>query len=73
MATASKKRMGAGTQGKGSGTGALTDVPKDRLGENMALSNRDKKQHSGQRGNDSKEIQNEQLQAHEGNKYGGKL
>src|SRR5436190_2173026 len=71
MAKASKKSMGAGAHGKGSGIGALTDVPKDRLGENMVLSNRDKKQHSAQRGNDSKEIQNEQLQGHEGNKYGG--
>jgi len=73
MAKASRKSMGAGAHGKGSGVGALTDVPKDRLGENMVLSNRDKKQHSAQRGNDSKEIQNEQLQGHAGNKYGGNL
>jgi hypothetical protein len=62
MAKASKKRMGAGSQGKGDGSGAMTDVPKEVIPENAILSNRDKSQHSGERGLDSKTIQNEQLQ-----------
>ena len=62
MANASKKHMGAGTQGKGTGAGALTDIPKEKIGDNDVLSNRDKKQHSNDRGQDSKYIQTEQLQ-----------
>jgi hypothetical protein len=49
-------------QGKGAGVGGMTDIPKDKIGENRVLSNRDKKLHSADRGQDSKEIQNEQLQ-----------
>ena len=62
MANASKKSFGAGAQGKGAGTGAMTELPKEFLGENQVLSNRDKKQHSDARGQDSKTVQNEQLQ-----------
>jgi len=62
MAHASKKKIGPGAQGKGAGVGALTDIPVEKIGENQVLSNRDKKQHSGDRGQDSQEIQNEQLQ-----------
>ncbi len=62
MATASKKHMGAGDEGKGSGTGAMTDIQKDKIEENMVLSNRDKAQHSPQRGLDSKHVQSEQYQ-----------
>ncbi|MGA7328851.1 MAG: hypothetical protein WBX25_31280 [Rhodomicrobium sp.] len=62
MAHASKKRIGAGSQGKGPGTGASASVPKEMIGENMVLSNRDKSRHSKVRGLDSREIQNEQLQ-----------
>src|SRR4051794_23657851 len=58
MANASKKSIGAGAQGKGTGTGAMTEVPKELLGENQVLSNRDKKQHSDARGQDSKTVQN---------------
>ncbi len=68
MAGGDKKHFGRGTQGKGDGTGAMTDLPKDKIGENMVLSNRDKKQHSKQRGMDGKQIQTEQLQDHEGNR-----
>ena len=68
MAHASKKKIGPGTQGKGSGVGALTDVPKEKIGENQVLSNRDKKQHSADRGQDSQEIQNEQLQDNAANR-----
>ena len=52
MANASKKHMGSGTQGKGDGTGALTELPEGILEENMDLSNRDKSQHSDERGLD---------------------
>lgn len=62
MARANKKRMGVGSQGKGDGTGANTEVPKDRVEENAVLSNRDKAQHSHERGLDSRQIRNEQLQ-----------
>lgn len=62
MANASKKRMGPGSQGKSDGTGALSEISKDRLPENGVLSNRDKAQHTDERGLDSKQIQNEQFQ-----------
>jgi hypothetical protein len=62
MANASKKHMGAGSQGKGDGTGANTELQKDILPENAVLSNRDKALHSHERGLDSKQIQNEQFQ-----------
>jgi len=68
MAHASKKKLGPGTQGKRAGVGAMTDVPKDKIGENQVLSNRDKKQHSGERGQDSQEIQNDQFQDNAANR-----
>lgn len=66
----SKKQVGAGAHGKGAGAGANTDVAKDKIGDNMVLTNRDKSQHSDQRGMDSKHIQNEQLQDHSANRLG---
>ena len=68
MSKGGKKHFGSGAQGKGDGTGALTDLPKDKIGENMVLSNRDKSQHTDQRGMDSKRIQSEQLQDHAANR-----
>jgi hypothetical protein len=62
MAQSGKKHMGAGTQGKGSGTGANTVLPDDKVGPNAVLSNRDKAQHTKSRGQDSKAVQNEQAQ-----------
>lgn len=62
MSNASKKHMGPASQGKGDGTGAQTDLDKDQIEENVVLSNRDKAQHSRERGLDSKQIQNEQFQ-----------
>ncbi|MCJ8520117.1 hypothetical protein ABID21_003117 [Pseudorhizobium tarimense] len=68
MANANSKHFGAGgTEGKQSGTGAMTDVDKSILPDNMVLSNRDKSQHSGGRGLDSKAVQTEQYQDHEAN------
>lgn len=64
MANASKKHVGPGAQGKNSGTGAMTpeSVADGLLGENQVLSNRDKSQHTGERGLDSRAVQNEQRQ-----------
>jgi hypothetical protein len=64
VANASKTSMGAGLQGKGDGTGAMTDLPDGVLGENMVLKNRDKSQHSAERGMDGKQIQTEQFHDH---------
>ena len=68
MSRGSKKQTGAGAHGKGAGVGANTDIPKDKIGENQVLSNRDKKQHSGERGQDSQEIQNDQFQDNAANR-----
>ncbi|MEZ2409066.1 hypothetical protein AB6806_19865 [Bosea sp. RCC_152_1] len=68
MAKASKKHIGAGASGKGAGVGARTDVPTEELEEHMVLSNRDKAQHSSERGLDSKGVQSEQLQDHADNR-----
>jgi hypothetical protein len=63
MANASKKHIGAGAQGKGDGTGGLSNEP--HIQENIVLSNRDKKLHSDDRSQDGKWIQTEQLRDHE--------
>ena len=58
MAKADKKHFGAGSLGKGDGSGAMSgnaEIP-----ENMVLSNRDKAQHSHDRGQDGKWVQSEQ-------------
>jgi hypothetical protein len=70
MANASKTHMGAGSQGKGTGTGAMTDdsIVDGRLEENMVLSNRDKSQHGDGRGLDGKGVQTEQMQDHSMNR-----
>ncbi|MDQ0316113.1 hypothetical protein [Amorphus orientalis] len=63
MANASKK-MGHGAQGKNDGSGAMTDMPKDMVEEDEILSNREKSQHSDERGLDTKHVQNQQGQDH---------
>ncbi len=71
MANASKNHMGPpGLSGKGDGSGAMTDdaIVEGRLAENMVLSNRDKKQHTAERGLDGKAVQTEQMQDHAANK-----
>ena len=60
MAKADRKHMGAGERGKGAGVGAMTDLEPQKVGENDILSNRDKQQHTKERGQDSKRIQSEQ-------------
>ncbi|MCK1401542.1 hypothetical protein IVB45_14645 [Bradyrhizobium sp. 4] len=64
----SKTHFRSGMRGKGDGTGAMTDVPKDKIGDNMVLSNRDKAQHSDIRGMDGKAIQTDQYQDHSANR-----
>ncbi|MDB5570650.1 MAG: hypothetical protein JWN93_1833 [Hyphomicrobiales bacterium] len=66
MANANRKKMGKGAQGKGAGVGALTEAPKEMIGENMTLSNRDKSRHADERGLDSRAVMNEQGQDHAG-------
>jgi hypothetical protein len=68
MAKADRHNMGPGSQGKGSGSGAMTDLPDGMLEENMVLSNRDKSRHSDERGLDSKTVQTEQYQDHAANR-----
>jgi hypothetical protein len=63
-----KKHTGVGSHGKGDGSGAMTDMPPERIPDNMVLSNRDKAQHSKQRGLDSKNVQTEQERDHESNR-----
>ncbi len=66
MAKADRHSMGPGTQGKGDGTGAMTELPEGMLGENEVLSNRDKSRHSDERGLDSRHVQTEQYHDHVG-------
>jgi len=65
------KHLGPGAKDKGAGTGAMTDVQNELIGDNMVLSNRDKSEHSRDRGQDSKWTQTEQLKDHAANKGRG--
>jgi len=49
----------------------MTDLQTDLIGDNMVLSNRDKTEHSRDRGQDSKWAQTEQLEDHAANKGRG--
>jgi hypothetical protein len=68
MANAGKKHFGKGTQGRGTGSGAMTELPREMVGENEVLSNRDKKLHSEERGQDGNSIKTEQEQDHSANR-----
>jgi hypothetical protein len=68
VADANKKHYGAGAQGKGDGSGAMTDLEEEILPENMVLSNRDMAQHSQERGLDGKAIHTEQYHDHAANR-----
>ncbi|MGU3540520.1 hypothetical protein [Methylobacterium sp. A54F] len=68
MAKADRSSMGAGAQGKGTGTGAMTELPEGVLEENMVLSNRDKSRHTDERGLDGRNVQTEQYHDHAGNR-----
>ncbi|MFC7705083.1 hypothetical protein ACFQXB_12835 [Plastorhodobacter daqingensis] len=68
MAKADRKHFGVGHQGKGDGTGAMTEVDSADIPENIVLSNRDKAQHSPERGLDSRHVQTEQYKDHSTNR-----
>ena len=68
MANASRNHMGPASHGKGSGSGAMTELPEGVLEENMVLSNRDKSLHSAERGLDSRTVQTEQYHDHSANR-----
>ena len=68
MANAGKHGMHPGSQGKGSGSGAMTELPEGVIEDNAVLSNRDKAQHGAERGLDSKTVQTEQYQDHSANR-----
>lgn len=62
MAHPDRKHFGKATQRKGTGAGAMTELDKGSIEENQILSNRDKKQHSKERGQDGAAIKNDQEQ-----------
>ena len=66
--TGDSKHFGKGSQGKGDGSGGMTDLQEGMLEENEVLSNRDKAQHPETRGLDSKNVQTEQYQDHSANR-----
>lgn len=68
MAHASKKKFGPGTHGKGTGHGAMFEADTESIPANMVLSNRDKAQHSDERGLDSKMVQTMQYRDHAANR-----
>lgn len=66
MAHSDKKHFGK--EGKGAGAGAMTEIDGDTVGGNEVLSNRDKKQHSKERGQDGNAVKTEQQQDHSANR-----
>lgn len=67
MANADRKHFGPGMQGKGDGSGAMTDIDPEDLPANMVLKNRDVKQHSEERGLDSRAVQTDRMEPHQHN------
>jgi hypothetical protein len=59
------------SQSKGAGSCGMTDLQDELIGENDVLSNRDKAEESGERGQDGKWVQTEQLEDHAANKGRG--
>ena len=70
MAKADRKHYGAGAQGKGDGTGAMTNLDDGKVRKNDILSNRDKAQHSDERGLDSRHVATEEFKDGPGNRRG---
>jgi hypothetical protein len=65
----SSHTIGAGSQGKGAGTGAFTELEDEAVRKEQILSNRDKAQHSDARGLDSKGIQVDEYQDTPANRH----
>src|SRR5215210_3192018 len=59
------------SQAKGAGSGGMTNLQDELVGENDVLSNRDKVKQSGERGQDGKWVQTEKLEDHAANKGRG--
>ncbi|WP_435170766.1 hypothetical protein [Falsirhodobacter sp. 1013] len=68
MAHADNKKFGGHVQGKGDGTGAMSEIEPEDLEANEVLSNRDKSQDTKDRGQDSRNNQTEQIEDHVGNR-----
>ena len=64
MAKADHKHHGPAAQGKGDGTGAMTEIDETLVPANAVLSNRDKSRHSEDRGLDGRAVLTEQMQDH---------
>ena len=69
MAHASRKAIGPGSQGKHTGSGAMTDVEVEKLPDSGVLSNRDKSRHDKERGLDGKDTETEELRDHAMNRF----
>ncbi|WP_435167922.1 hypothetical protein [Falsirhodobacter sp. 1013] len=68
MAHADHKKFGGHVQGKGDGTGAMSEVEPEDIEQNQILSNRDKSQDTRDRGQDGRNNQTEQIEDHVGNR-----
>lgn len=69
MAKADRKHFGAGAQGKGDGTGAMTELEDEKVRKSRILSNRDKVQDATEeRGLDTANVRNESFHDHAGNR-----
>nr|WP_152095329.1 hypothetical protein [Rhizobium dioscoreae] len=68
MAHAGKKQFSRGSKGRGDASGAATTLEEGKVGENAVLSNREKAQHSRERGLDSRDVQTEQYHDHVSNR-----
>lgn len=68
MANASSKKFGGGVQGKGDGTGALTETTPEDIPANAVLANRDKQQEPRKGGQDGNHILTEQREDHAANR-----
>ncbi|MFC3073281.1 hypothetical protein [Shinella pollutisoli] len=68
MAHADRKHIGKGAQGKGDGSGAMSELKEGTLHPGSVLKNRDKQQHTKERGQDGKALQTEQYEDHAANR-----
>lgn len=64
MADADHKKFGAGMQGKGDGTGGMTNARSEDIPANAVLKNRDAKQHPEERGLDGRAVQTGRMEPH---------